>query len=236
MRACRAVGTRLCRRGRRLPRKLSAFFGKAFADFRSRLAAVAGMAQGLQVVRVCEQSPITAMRRDVINIGRSDAKPAPCAVTAKRLAQKLIRTQTVAEDRQHIPAMPACGLRAAPLFGLMLGTVAVARQNAAANMSARFQGFYGHGLSPPDKTKTPEPFTLLSESAQARWLRLIGSIFTTDSRRQFLHQTAICLPSVSGNSRNTFCLWQMGHSRYPSLVVILSQFFAFCNTFAPLLS
>lgn len=84
--------------------------------------------------------------------------------------------------------------------------------------------------SPPRKTKKPELIAPFGGSAQARWLRLLG-ISTMLSLRQFLHHTGIWLPDVSGKIRSTFWRWQIGQSRYPSLVLILPQCSVFCNTF-----
>ena len=84
--------------------------------------------------------------------------------------------------------------------------------------------------SPPRKTKKPELIAPFGGSAQARWLRLLG-ISTMLSLRQFLHHTGIWLPDVSGKIRSTFCRWQIGQSRYPSLILILPQLVSVCNTF-----
>lgn len=86
--------------------------------------------------------------------------------------------------------------------------------------------------SPPRKTKKPELIAPFGGSAQARWLRLrLLGISTMLSLRQFLHHTGIWLPDVSGKIRSTFWRWQIGQSRYPSLVLILPQVRSVCNTF-----
>ena len=182
------------------------------------------MAQGLQIVRIDKQRPITTVGNNVINVRSSDAQALQCAVAAKGFSQELIRPKVVTEYRQLVPSVPVCRFLAAPhdVPWSVFRTVALTGQDMAANMSARPQGLLCHGLSPPGKQKAPEPSHRLGGSAQARWLRLSGSIFTMDSCLQFLHQTGILLPTVSGRIRSTFCRLQMGHRRYPSFVLILS--------------
>ena len=219
-------------RGRRLRSKTTAFF---CCHFRRRFPAMAGVAKRLQVVGVDKQRPHAAVRNDVINVGSTCTHPTHGTGTAERLPQELLRAQAIFEDWQAVPLVPVSGLCASAggVLWLVLWAVHLPRQHTAADVCARPEWLLCHGLSPPGKNKNARTVTPHGASAQARWLRLILSILTTDSLRQFLQYTAICFPSVSGNSRRTFCRWQIGQSRYPSLVIILPQYFVVCNTFHP---
>jgi hypothetical protein len=141
-----------------------------FPHFGRRFAAMAAMTQALQIGGIDKQSPVAPMGRDVVNIRRPDPSALPCAFPTKGFFQELHRPQSVPKDGLGIPAVPACRLRTAAILGLVFWTIAVARQSATADACAGFQSFQGHGLSPPDKTKKPEPTHLHGD-----WLRLIGS-------------------------------------------------------------
>lgn len=104
---------------------------------------MAGMTQTLQVVRVNEQRPASAMRSNVVNIGRPDAQTAPRALSAERLTQKLLWSEDVSKDWKLIPGMPGGGCRrtASRVLRLMLIAVDISRHRAAADMCAWFQWF-----------------------------------------------------------------------------------------------
>lgn len=124
-----------------------------FPHFCRRFAAMAAMTQALQIGGIDKQSPVAPMGRDVVNIRRPDPPTLSGTRSAEGLLQELHRPQFVPKDGLGIPAMPACRLRTAAIFGLVFRTIAVARQSATADVCAGFQSFQGHGLSPPDKTK-----------------------------------------------------------------------------------
>lgn len=193
-------------RGRGLLWILASFLCKIFTHLCGCFSAVARVAERLEVLGIDKQRPVSSMGCDVVNIGCTSSFAGKCTMTAEWLAQELIRSKMVSKDRQLVPPVPGCSFLAATtlVFRLVCVTVPIPGQDTAANMSAGSQGPNCHGLSPPGIQKAPEPSHRFGGSAQARWLRLSGLIFTMDSRRQFLHQTGIFLPAVSGRSRKTF--------------------------------
>lgn len=143
-------------RGRRLRSKTTAFF---CCHFRRRFPAVAGVAKRLQVVVVDKQRPHAAVWNDVVNVGCTCTHPTHGTGAAERLPQELLRAQVIFEDRQAVPLVPVSGLctSAGGVLWLVLWTVHLPRQHAAADVCARPEWLLCHGLSPPGKTKTPEP-------------------------------------------------------------------------------
>ena len=70
----------------------------------------------------------------------------------------MVRAEIIRPDGQIVPAVILCaGL--ALVFWLMLCAPSGSRQVWAARMSAGPERLHGHGLSPPGKTKTPDPIT-----------------------------------------------------------------------------
>lgn len=117
------------------------------------------MTERLQVVGIDEQRPHAAVRDDMIHIGGASPLSTEGTCAAVRLTPKLIGTHVILEDWQRVPLVPVRCRRASAggVLRLVLWTVHLPRQHAAADMCARSEWLLCHGLSPPGKTKAPEP-------------------------------------------------------------------------------
>lgn len=115
--------------------------------FRHRLAAVTGMAQGLQVVPVREQVPVALVGPDMVHIRGPSAQTMLGALLAIRLPQELAGPQIVRPLWAQIQPVPGGAVGAALILGpgLVSGAVAVWHQDAASRVPARPQGFLAQG-------------------------------------------------------------------------------------------
>ena len=134
------------RRARR--RRKRSFLPLSLQPLRCRLCIVAALAQTLVIGRRHEQSPVSAVRDDVINDLRPDPAALACALPAEGLPQELSRPPLIRPDRQAVPGMPG-GRFAALVSGLVSRAVSLTGQHSTAGMSAGSQGQPRHGLSPP---------------------------------------------------------------------------------------
>ena len=225
-------------RGRRLRSKTTAFF---CCHFRRRFPAVAGVAKRLQVVGVDKQRPHAAVRDDVVNVGSTCTHPTHGTGTAERLPQELLRAQVILEDRQAVPLVPVSGLCASAggVLGLVLWAVHLPRQHTAADVCARPEWLLCHGLSPPGKTKTPEPSHLSvmnrlrrvgsgSLLRYSRWT-LCGSFCSTP---RFVHLWSLAKaaePFASGKSgkANIHLLLSFYHTLFLIAILFTSKKFCF---------
>lgn len=128
-------------------------------SFRHRFAAVAGMAQGLQVVPVREQIPIPLVGPDVIHICGPGADAVHGALPAVPLPQELAGPEIVHPLRLQIQPVPGGAVGAALILGpgLVSGAVAIRHQDAAAWMPTRSQGFLAQGYHLLAKQKRRRP-------------------------------------------------------------------------------
>lgn len=116
-------------------------------SFRHCFAAVAGMAQGLQVAPIREQIPVPLVGANVIHIRGLGADAVPGALPAVPLPQELAGPQIVRPLRAQIQPVPGGAVGAALILGpgLVSGAVAVWHQDAASRVPARPQGFLAQG-------------------------------------------------------------------------------------------
>lgn len=114
-------------------------------SFRHCFAAVAGMAQGLQVVPVREQIQIPLVGLDVVHVCGSGADAVTGALPAIRLPQELAGANIVGPFRRQVQPVPGGAFGAALRFGLVSGAVAIRHQDAASRVPARPQGFLAQG-------------------------------------------------------------------------------------------
>lgn len=122
-------------------------FALFFSHLRKRLAGMARMAQGLEIVAICEQCHIAPVRTDVVNLRGTDAPPLLGAGPAIGLPQQLAWTQLPCPDRELVELVPCSAVRAAPIRsgGLVLCAIAARHQHAAAGMPTRSHGFLAQG-------------------------------------------------------------------------------------------
>ena len=128
--------------------------------FLRRFAAVATVAEALEIARVGEGFPVSAMRPDVVHV-RGPLPDAPClALPAPGLPKELRRPELTPGLRAVHPA-PGLGVLASsvPVLGPVILAVAARHQHAAARMLAGAEWLCGHGLSPPGKTKSQRPLS-----------------------------------------------------------------------------
>ena len=127
--------------------------------FGHRLAAVTGMAKALEIAAVCEHCPVSAVRLDVVHFRGRCPDSVPGALSAKRLSKELAGPQVLHPLWGQVHPVPGLGLIAASVLWTVEITVAVGDQGRTPRMPAWAQRLVSHGLSPPGKTKTPEPMT-----------------------------------------------------------------------------
>ena len=120
---------------------------------------VAGMAEALQVAAVCEHRPVSTVRLDVIHLRGRWPSAVPGTLTAKRPSTELAGPQVLRPLRGKVHPVPGLGRGAASVLWAVEITVAVGDQGSTSRMPAGAQRLVSHGLSPPDKIKTPEPMT-----------------------------------------------------------------------------
>ena len=125
--------------------------------FRQGFAAVARMAQGLQVAAVCEPLPIALVGLDVVHVCGSGADAVTGALPAIRLPQELAGAKIVGSFWRQVQPVPGGAFRAALRFRFVSGAVAVRHQDAAAWMPARSQGFLAQGYHLLAKQKRRRP-------------------------------------------------------------------------------
>ena len=108
---------------RRFPPRSAPPKRPVFAHFRRSLAAVATVAQALEVACVREHSPVALVVPDVVHVRGPRPDAVLSTVTAPRLSEELLTAQRLPFLR---PVHPAPGLRLlAPLLGLRLVLCAV---------------------------------------------------------------------------------------------------------------
>lgn len=155
---------------RSAPRRMFA----VFPHFPHRLSAVAAVAKALQIAPVAEPVPVALVIDDVVNVCSACPSPALCALAAKRLTHQLRRAQILSPLVGEVHPAPGLCFFAALVCSLwlVLLTVAIAHQLAAAWMPAWSERLQGHGLSPPGKTKSLHRHKPLS---RFMWRRLKGA-------------------------------------------------------------
>lgn len=149
------------------------FFCPIFVQLPCRFAAVAGVAQALQIPLVCEHRPVPLVVPDVVHVCGPDPQSSGGAGPAEGLFQQLRRAQSVPRLGSVHPA-PGCRPFAPPVFLWLVGrAVAPGDQNPAPGSPARSQWPIAHGLSPPRQNKRARTGTV--RMLRNMRLRLIGS-------------------------------------------------------------
>lgn len=116
-----------------------------------RFAAVTAVAEALQIAGVTKQRPIALVVDNVVNVRRPRPHTPPGALTAKRLAQELLRPQMLRPHRLAVPASPS--LRRPHVLRLVCLTVAGAGQSPAPWMPAWSQWLTSQGYHLLRKSK-----------------------------------------------------------------------------------
>ena len=138
--------------------KCSAVFAAPSVNFRCSFAAMATVAQALQVASIGEQRPISTVIHDVVHIRGSGTHTTLSAFAAPRLAHKLRWPQILVPDIRTIhPAPRLCSIAAPIATGLVLVAVSGHRQRMTSWMSAQTHRFVCQGYHLLQKTKTPKP-------------------------------------------------------------------------------
>lgn len=137
------------------------------------LAAVARVAQALEIVPVGEQRPVSPVVPHMVHLRGQCADAPPGALPAELLPEQLAGPKIIRPDGQAIPAVPLGGLTPGGLLWLMRWAVTVPGELAATWVSARPEWLHCHGLSPPGKTKAPKPRHTLSCWS---WLRRLSGL------------------------------------------------------------
>ena len=236
-RSCKGIGadTRPHRRAGVASRRNSALFPAVFLPvlplFTHGFPAVARVAQALQVTLVDEQRPVALVVLDVVHVGGPDPPALTGTFPAEWLPQELGRPKLVRPDRQVVPAVPGRALPAGRRLGLVSRAPALPGQRGAAWVPAGPQRFARRGLSPPDKTKTPEPRSnRLAGHGLRRSTLWPLSIFRTISRLQSRQYTGRSRACVSGSTRSRRRLrLQTGQVTHPSFTISLPHCGAVCN-------
>ena len=219
-----------------LLRKLLRRTPVVFVHFPRRLAAMAAVAQALQIAPVAESCPVSLVVHDVVHVRCPDTKPTLCALAAEGFAQELRRSKIAFPPVGLVHPAPRLCLSAAPVAAWpVCVAVTIAHQHAAAGMPAGSEWLLAHGLSPPGKNKKPAPTQTASADHVAQALRhRHSSIFTMDSFPQILQYTVNDRALVSGLSRRTFPRPHRGQRSHPFFVSSLAVFSLFCNAFSSL--
>ena len=102
---------------------------------------------------------VSTVRLDVIHLRGRCPSAVPGTLTAKRLSKELAGPQVLRPLRGKVHPVPGLGRGAASVLWAVEITVAVGDQGSTSRMPAGAQRLVSHGLSPPDKIKTPEPMT-----------------------------------------------------------------------------
>lgn len=128
--------------------------------FLCRLAAVAAVAEALQVARIGEGLPVSPMRPDVVHV-RGPLPDAPgLALPAPGLPKELRRPElSPGLCAVHPAPGPGVFTSSVPVLGPVILAVAARHQHAASGILAGAKWLCGHGLSPPDKTKSQRPLS-----------------------------------------------------------------------------
>ena len=164
---------------------------------------MATVAQALQIARVGKPRPVTVMRHNVVNVGRSGAQATGGTRSAERLAGKLLRPQLVCPDGQAVPAaVGTAALTAARgVWRAVCVAIAAAHQRRAARIQAWAHGFAWHDThSLPAKEKadlaTPSRGCYaVGSDLNGFWLTPSKS--TVDSCLHFSHHSGKCCSLVS---------------------------------------
>ena len=128
-----------------------AFRPRLCPAFGGGFAAVARVTKALQVLWVDKLRPVAIVRHDMVHVGGVHPQAVSSALSAERLAGKLLRPQVVSPDRQAVPAPPAAAVLAAPLHARrpVPLAVAAAHQRCTAWVQAGAQGLTCHSPSWP---------------------------------------------------------------------------------------
>lgn len=194
---------------RRLALKSRLIFWRQIRVFPRSLKAVAAVAQGLKIGRICEQCHIPFVRDNVVNVRRRDAQAPADTFTTIRLACELSRPELFFPNVRGIEPSPACCRSAARIGTLraVLLAPSAAHEHRASLMCARSQGLLSHGLSPPKKKQKrlnhTHPFGIVGSGAMAQALDIYDSrllaFFTVNrkiDRRRCWQDFLICPPST----------------------------------------
>ena len=208
-------------------------------SFRHCFAAVAGMAQGLQVVPVREQIQIPLVGLDVVHVCGSGADAVTGALPAIRLPQELAGAKIVGSFRRQVQPVPGGAIGAALGLGagLVNRAVAIRHQDVASRMSARPQGFLAQGYHLLAKQKRRSPW--LPSQGISHGLRRSTlwplSICRMISDLQSRQNTGRRSARVSGYTCSSRRLRrQTGHTTHPSATISLPLASFFCKAFPSL--
>lgn len=130
---------------------MTLFFLPVFSQFLHGFAAVAAVAQALQIVRIGKQSHVAFVIHDVVNFLGPDSQPSRAAAPAERFLCQLHGTKVLCPNLQLVQLVPLSGFLAAvlDLSGFVCIAIAVCYQLTASRMPTRPKRLASHGLSPP---------------------------------------------------------------------------------------
>ena len=148
-----------------------------FGHFCHGFAAMASMAQGLQIVSVDESGPDAPVGNHVVNIRCPNSHQVRHTLTdcplgtfpAKRFLQQLSGAKIVHPDGQRVPGMPGrcLGTSALIIFRPVSAAVAVPDQLTAARMRAGPKRFQCHRITSGQKEKACTKYRFMRYMAQA---------------------------------------------------------------------